>query len=95
MCTPWASDWVVLAADWGGLVRCSGEWRFFRGRGWFESHLGHVLSLFRGFLASECGQFVLCRGPFGGLFHSLAVVWPAGSFVPWSAVLVLVTCSWA
>jgi hypothetical protein len=30
-----------------------------QGRGWFESHLGHVFSLFRGFLASECGQIVL------------------------------------
>jgi hypothetical protein len=27
----------------------SGEWRIIRGSGWFESHLGHVFSLFRGF----------------------------------------------
>ncbi|MET3204729.1 hypothetical protein ABIB17_002096 [Arthrobacter sp. UYEF6] len=24
MCTPWASDWVVLVADWAGLQRLSG-----------------------------------------------------------------------
>jgi hypothetical protein len=57
--TPWASDSVVLASDWAGVGMFSKEWRTFRGRGWFESHLGHVFSLFRGFLASECGQIVL------------------------------------
>jgi hypothetical protein len=57
--TPWASDSVVLASDWAGMGMFSKEWRTFRGRGWFESHLGHVFSLFRGFLASECGQIVL------------------------------------
>ena len=33
----------------------------------FESHLGHVFSLFRGLWASECGQILTCgplRGPF-------------------------------
>jgi hypothetical protein len=57
--TPWASDWVVPVSDWAGSGRFSGEWRTFGGRGWFESHLGHVFSLFSGFLASECGHFVL------------------------------------
>ena len=27
MCTPWASDRVVLVPDWPGLRRISGEWR--------------------------------------------------------------------
>jgi hypothetical protein len=56
--TPWASDSVVSASDWLGLRMFSEEVRIFRGSGWFESHLGHVFSLFRGFLASECGQSV-------------------------------------
>ncbi|MDQ1058280.1 hypothetical protein QFZ23_002181 [Arthrobacter globiformis] len=59
MCTPWASDSVVPASDRAGLGMFSGERRIFRGSGWFESHLGHVFSLFRGFLASKRGQFVL------------------------------------
>jgi hypothetical protein len=46
--TPWASDSVVLVSDWGGLGMFSGEWRICWARGWFESHLGHVFSLFRG-----------------------------------------------
>jgi hypothetical protein len=41
-------DSVVPASDWAGLGMFSGEWRIFRGSGWFESHLGHVFSLFRG-----------------------------------------------
>jgi hypothetical protein len=47
--TPWASDSVVPASDWAGLGMFSGEWRIFKGSGWFESHLGQVFSLFRGF----------------------------------------------
>jgi hypothetical protein len=46
--------------------RTGPDWGCFRGSGGFsrvgarfESHLGHVFSLFRGFLASECGQIVL------------------------------------
>jgi hypothetical protein len=31
----------------------------------FESHLGHVFSLFRGLLASECAQTVHMRAPSG------------------------------
>ena len=31
MCTPWASDRVVLVPDWAGLRRYSGEWRKFKG----------------------------------------------------------------
>jgi hypothetical protein len=31
MCTPWASDSVVLASDWAGLAMFSGEWRIFKG----------------------------------------------------------------
>ena len=31
MCTPWASDRVVLVPDWAGLRRFSGEWRIFKG----------------------------------------------------------------
>ncbi|MDQ0618244.1 hypothetical protein QFZ33_002268 [Arthrobacter globiformis] len=44
--TPWASDSVVLVPDWAGLGMFLGEWRIFRGSGWFESHLGH--SVFAG-----------------------------------------------
>ena len=50
MCTPWASDRVVLVPDWAGLRMFSGEWRISRAGTRFESHLGHVFSLFRGFL---------------------------------------------
>ena len=31
MCTPWASDRVVLVSDWAGLRRFAGEWRIFKG----------------------------------------------------------------
>jgi hypothetical protein len=31
MCTPWASDWVVLVPDWPGLAMFAGEWRKFKG----------------------------------------------------------------
>lgn len=48
MSTPWASDSVVSASDRAGLGMFSKEWRIFRGRGWFESQLGHVFSLFKG-----------------------------------------------
>jgi hypothetical protein len=57
--TPWASDSVVPASDWGRITDVFGGVADLQGRGWFESHLGHVFSLFRGFLASECGQIVL------------------------------------
>ena len=30
MCTPWASERVVLVTDWAGLRRFSGEWRKFK-----------------------------------------------------------------
>ena len=32
MCTPWASDRVVLVADWAGFGRFFGEWRICRAR---------------------------------------------------------------
>jgi hypothetical protein len=66
--TPGASDSVVPASDWAGLGMFLGEWRIFRGSGWFESHLGHVFPLFRGLLASECGQFVVRGAPSGAFF---------------------------
>ncbi|MDP9696634.1 UNVERIFIED_ORG: hypothetical protein J2X79_004217 [Arthrobacter globiformis] len=56
--TPGALDSVVLVSDWFGLGMFSKNGRIFRGSGWFESHLGHVFPLFRGFLASECAHFV-------------------------------------
>ncbi|MET3934640.1 hypothetical protein ABIE00_002686 [Arthrobacter sp. OAP107] len=65
--TPSASDSVVPVSDWAGLGMFSKEGRICRGSGWFESHLGHVFSLFRGFLASDCGHLFTCRplrGPF-------------------------------
>ncbi len=70
--TPWASDSVVPVSDWAGLGMFSGEWRILKGSSWFESHLGHVFSMFRGFLASECARNVHFVGPFGGLFSLLA-----------------------
>jgi hypothetical protein len=32
MCTPWASDRVVLVPDWAGLRMFVGEWRKFKAR---------------------------------------------------------------
>ena len=32
LCTPWASDRVVLVADLAGSAMFAGEWRKFRGR---------------------------------------------------------------
>jgi len=49
----------------GRMGRTLGEWRFFWGSGWFESHRGHAFSLFRGLLASECGHFVHLWAPSG------------------------------
>jgi hypothetical protein len=71
--TPGASDSVVPASDWAGLGMFSKEWRIFRGSGWFESHLGHVFSLFRGFLASECCTYCVVKGPLRGPFSLVAV----------------------
>ena len=45
----------------------------------FESHLGHVFSLFRGLLASECGQTVHLWTPSVALFHWWPVLWPGAS----------------
>jgi hypothetical protein len=42
----------------------------------FESHLGHVFSLFRGLWASECGQtFHICAP--SGPFLLVAELWPS------------------
>ena len=53
MCTPWASDRVVLVPDWAGLGRIAEVFGvrvgYSRAGTRFESHLGHVFSLFRGF----------------------------------------------
>jgi hypothetical protein len=71
MCTPRASDWVGLGRTSAGLgrigdVRGSGG---FAGAGTrFESHLGHVFSLFRGLWASECAQAVHMGAPSGAFF---------------------------
>jgi hypothetical protein len=59
MCTPWALDSVVLASDWFGLGCFRGNGGFSGVGARFESHLGHKFSQIRGFLASECGHFVL------------------------------------
>ncbi|BCW66785.1 hypothetical protein NicSoilB4_15480 [Arthrobacter sp. NicSoilB4] len=66
--TVWVADWVVRVPDWAGLRRFSGEWRKFRGGTRFESHLGHVFSLFRGLPASECEQIFSLMGPSGAYF---------------------------
>jgi hypothetical protein len=58
----------------------------------FESHLGHVFSLFRGLWASECVQ-ISFMGPCGGPFLLVAVaVWRL-LLLAWTAVL-LRTTSW-
>ena len=44
----------------------------------FESHLGHVFSLFRGLLASECAQTLHLWGPLRGLFLLVAVAVAGG-----------------
>ena len=58
MCTPRASDRVVLVPDRAGLARFSEGGGNSRAGTRFESHLGHVFSLFRGLWASECAQTV-------------------------------------
>ena len=48
---------------------CFLEFPVFAGAGMrFESHLGHVFSLFRGLLASECAQIVHLWAPSGAFF---------------------------
>ena len=48
--TLWVTDWVASVPDWAGF-RMFGGSPVFAGAGTrFESHLGHVFSLFRGFL---------------------------------------------
>ena len=56
----------------------------------FESHLGHVFSLFRGLWASECGQMFTC-GPLRGPFLLTGAV--SLSFLLWLVVVLLVICS--
>ena len=56
------SYWCRTGPDCGGLRGSGG----FTGAGTrFESHLGHVFSLFRGLLASECAQTVHLWAPSG------------------------------
>ena len=68
MCTPWASDRVVLAPDWAGLGGFRGSGGYSRAGTRFESHLGHVFSLFRGLWVSECAQTVHLWAPSGAFF---------------------------
>ena len=60
----------------------------------FESHLGHVFSLFRGLWASECAQTVHFMGPCGGPFLLVAVAVAGGSFSWFRAAVALLTRSW-
>jgi hypothetical protein len=65
--TLWPSDWALMVPDWLRLLTFWGLLSVCRGRNAVRVHLGHVFSLFRGFLDSDCGQFVLwgpLRGPF-------------------------------
>ena len=52
----------------------------------FESHLGHVFSLFRGLWAAERGQTVHMRAPSGAFFVGNRVVGPAHSLPARSTV---------
>jgi len=60
--------------DCGGF-RGSGEYSGAGTR--FESHLGHVFSLFRGLRASECAQTVHLWAPPGPIFVGVPLLWPA------------------
>ena len=73
--------------------RTGPDWRCFRGKGGFagggvrfESHLGHVFSLFRGLWAAERGQTVHMRAPSGAFFVGNRVVGPAHSLPARSTV---------
>jgi len=59
----------------------------------FESHLGHVFSLFRGLWAAECVQISPFMGPCGGPFLLVAVALWRLLLLVWTAVL-LRTPSW-
>lgn len=64
------SYWGRIGPDW----RCFREFPLFARDGVrFESHLGHVFSLFRGLWASECAQAVHLWAP-SGPFLVVAVV---------------------
>ena len=56
-------------AGLGRIGDVSGEWRLFRGSARFESHTsGTVFSLFKGFLAFDCGHSVHLWAPSGAFF---------------------------
>ena len=56
MCTPWASDRVVLVPDWAGLRMFGPESSVCKGWNLVESHLGHSIPLVRGGFASNASN---------------------------------------
>lgn len=48
MSSLWITDWALQLPDWLGFRMCRGFPVFARIGMQFESHLGHVFSLFRG-----------------------------------------------
>jgi hypothetical protein len=68
MCTPWASDSVVPAADWVGLGMFSGDRRIFKGRRPVRVPPRARVFPVQGLLASECAHFVQLGAPPGAFF---------------------------
>ena len=60
----------------------------------FESHLGHVFSLFRGLWASECAQTVHLWAPAGPIFVGGRCCGRGSPFFPEGGRLPFGTCSW-
>jgi len=79
--------------------RTGPDWRCLRGSGGnsragtrFESHLGHVFSLFRGLWSSECVQ-ISFYGPLRGPIFVVGCCFLAAPLLAWTAVLLL-TPAW-
>ena len=74
MCTPWASDRIVLVPDWAGLARFSGEWRKFKG--WNPVRVPPRAQCFP--CSGACGPLSVHKlfidGPLRGLFCWLPVL---------------------
>ena len=91
--------WVCgLGRTGAGLGRiayvCGGVPVFARAGIRFESHLGHVFSLFRGLWASECAQTVHLWAPSGAFFVGGRCCGRGSPFFPEGGRLSFGTCSW-
>jgi hypothetical protein len=92
---PGAPDSVVLASDWAGLGRFSGEWRICKGRSPVRVLPRARVFPVQGLFSLRVWTFCSLVGPFGGLFHCWLIVWPAASLLAsLGGPLSFVTCSW-